>query len=72
MGQTTTASRPPKWRTFTIQEVERASALESGLCLACGFMQECCEPDARKYQCDRCNECQVYGAEEVLLMGLVS
>ena len=28
------------------------------------------EPDARKYECDCCGEPKVYGAEELIMMGL--
>lgn len=41
-----------------------------GFCVACGHEQEGCEPDARRYRCDECGERQVYGAAELLLMGL--
>lgn len=40
-----------------------------GFCLACGEEQDGCEPDARGYQCDSCGRSEVFGAEEVLLMG---
>jgi hypothetical protein len=69
---TTTASRSLKPRTFTMQQVEEASGMQAGFCLACGAMQECCEPDARKYRCDNCGKSEVYGAEELLLMGRVN
>ena len=39
-----------------------------GLCMACGEVAECVEPDARKYECESCGEKAVYGAEEALLM----
>ena len=42
-----------------------------GFCLACGA--ETCggvEPDARKYPCESCGERKVYGAQELLLMGV--
>ena len=38
-----------------------------GLCMACGEVAECVEPDARKYECESCGEKAVYGAEEALL-----
>ena len=69
---TTTASRSLKPRTFTMQQIEEASGMQAGFCLACGSMQECCEPDARKYRCDNCQKNEVYGAEELLLMGRVN
>jgi hypothetical protein len=39
-----------------------------GFCLACGADQGGVEPDARNYKCSACGLCEVYGAEEVLLM----
>jgi hypothetical protein len=44
----------------------------TGFCRACGHSQGCCEPDARRYECESCGHKQVYGAEELLMMGLVS
>lgn len=41
-----------------------------GFCLACGNEQEGCEPDARKYKCEACGERQVYGAAELISMGV--
>lgn len=43
-----------------------------GWCVACGNLQEGCEPDARKYECDTCGEKTVYGLTELALMGLVA
>jgi hypothetical protein len=43
-----------------------------GFCLACGAEKDSCEPDARKYECDECGAFEVYGAEELLMMGEVS
>ncbi|MFA5758678.1 MAG: hypothetical protein WC942_04875 [Clostridia bacterium] len=40
-----------------------------GFCLNCGAEHDCVEPDARKYECEECGERQVYGAQEILLMG---
>ena len=41
-----------------------------GYCLACGSEHEGIEPDAREYLCDQCSSHQVYGAEEILIMGM--
>lgn len=41
-----------------------------GFCLACGDTQTGCEPDARKYICESCGLPKVYGAEELVMMGL--
>ena len=42
-----------------------------GFCIRCGSDRDCCEPDAREYKCEECGAHAVYGAEEILLMGLV-
>lgn len=39
-----------------------------GMCLACGNIQGDCEPDARRYKCEVCNERKVYGGQELLIM----
>mgnify|MGYP003336427994 CR=1 FL=1 len=38
--------------------------------VACGEENGPVEPDARKYECDCCGEPKVYGAEELIIMGL--
>lgn len=43
----------------------------TGFCLSCGADQEGCEPDARECRCESCGAREVYGAEEVLVMGEV-
>ena len=57
--------------TFTLEDIEMAMDEQCGLCIACGASTECCEPDAREYECSECGECTVYGAEELVVMGLV-
>lgn len=42
-----------------------------GFCIKCGCERDNCEPDAREYDCEGCGQNTVYGAEEILLMGLV-
>lgn len=42
----------------------------TGFCLGCGDEADGVEPDARKYQCEGCGAHRVYGAEELLLMGI--
>ncbi|MBY6240478.1 hypothetical protein [Methylosinus sp. Sm6] len=56
---------------FTLEEIEEASELMQGFCVACGAVRDCCEPDARRYECEDCGKRHVYGAEEIMLMGLV-
>ena len=44
-----------------------------GLCLACGAWSEGdCEPDAREYPCQECEEDAVMGAEDALMEGYVT
>lgn len=43
----------------------------TGWCIACGEEADCVEPDARKYLCNCCFTRNVYGAEELALMGAV-
>lgn len=42
---------------------------ETGLCLACGAERDCVEPDAENYPCEACGEEQVFGAEQIVLLG---
>ena len=58
-------------RSFKLEDIQRADGEMNGFCLACGFEQGGCEPDARKYQCESCGEKQVFGASELLFMGRV-
>ncbi len=39
-----------------------------GICIACGEDADGCEPDARGYDCESCDEPKVYGCEELLMM----
>ena len=53
-------------KTELLIELAQADNNE-GLCMACGEVAECVEPDARKYECESCGEKAVYGAAEALL-----
>lgn len=56
-------------RMFKMEELEMESG---GACLACGETVESgIEPDACGYECEVCGKYQVYGAEELLIMGHV-
>lgn len=52
-----------------VEAVERhmTSLDNPGFCIYCGFEQEGCEPDARKYECESCGRNGIYGAEEILI-----
>ncbi|MDP3598442.1 MAG: hypothetical protein Q8S75_15770 [Nitrospirota bacterium] len=43
----------------------------SGFCLACGEESSDVEPDARDYRCEDCGATQVYGAEEIIISGML-
>jgi hypothetical protein len=58
-------------RTFSMEAIQEASENSGGFCIACGEEAFGVEPDARNYSCEACGEPQVFGAEELLLMGLV-
>ncbi len=51
------------------EAVERSNATldNPGFCIRCGAEAEGVEPDARRYECERCGEPGVYGAEELLI-----
>jgi len=53
-----------------VQSVIEGDGMQ-GFCLACGVQNGPVEPDARRYTCESCDAPKVYGAEELLLMGLV-
>jgi hypothetical protein len=57
--------------TFDLDEITEAIMDGTiGYCTNCGEEASGVEPDARKYECEICNKKTVYGAEELLIMGL--
>lgn len=56
---------------MTEEEYRVTRSEDGGLCVACGAEAFGVEPDACNYPCGECNENQVYGVEELLLMGRV-
>jgi len=42
-----------------------------GFCLDCGIEAFGIEPDARNYTCDDCEADEVFGIEELLMMGKI-
>lgn len=71
MSRLTRSKTGKPLHVFTMEEFEEADESMSGYCIRCGAMRECCEPDARKYDCQECGQMTAYGAQELLLMGLV-
>jgi hypothetical protein len=55
----------------SIAEVMLAAEENAGFCLACGETQDCVEPDAERYVCESCGEAKVYGAEQLVILGIV-
>lgn len=60
-------------QTFEMTSDEYCERAESneGLCLACGEEAYGVEPDARAYLCKACGRREVYGLEELMLMGSI-
>jgi hypothetical protein len=60
-------------QTLTMSEDEylRASENSEGICLACEAVADGVEPDARQYKCGSCGALEVYGVEELVMMGNV-
>lgn len=56
---------------FPLEEVEEGIEDLTGFCVECGETRDSCEPDARAYKCDACGAMAVYGAEEIIVMGLI-
>ena len=42
-----------------------------GFCIECGDHVYGVEPDARRYRCESCGANAVYGAEELLIRGII-
>ena len=58
-------------RKVPFLEIEEAILSgNTGFCLVCGELHDCVEPDATEYVCEVCGEHAVYGAEEILIMGM--
>lgn len=56
----------------TIEQVEEMDGEQQGWCIACGEIQDGCEPDAEGYECESCGCQTVYGAAECALRGWVN
>ena len=58
-------------KRFSLARLEEAMRDYHGFCLACGCEHEAIDPDGRKYECERCKNKLVFGAEEIVMMGYV-
>lgn len=54
----------------SIEQCEQMEEDNEGWCLNCGEPVDGVEPDAVRYACECCGMKKVYGAMELLLMGL--
>jgi hypothetical protein len=57
---------------FSLEQIEDGMENYLGFCIQCGAERDYCEPDARNYDCEDCGENAVFGAEELIIMGLVN
>lgn len=54
-----------------IQEVIEDGSYQ-GWCINCGdWTHDMAEPDAHAYECPKCGENKVFGAEELVVLGMV-
>lgn len=58
---------------MTEKEYIEATESNQGYCLICReFTTDFAEPDARNYECPICGNDSVFGAEEALMIGLIT
>jgi len=57
--------------TFELEDIMEAIEESTGFCADCGEPSGFAEPDMRRGKCDACGQNSVYGAEELVVMGLV-
>ena len=55
----------------TLEQVLEAIAADNGtgFCLSCGEEHSNCEPDTEREKCRSCGKLEVFGAEQLLIMG---
>jgi hypothetical protein len=58
--------------TITTDDYMDMCSDHGGYCLACGMDAYGIEPDARNYKCEECGKTEVFGIEELLLMGEIN
>ena len=55
----------------TLEQIESNIYDLGGFCVACGEEAYNVEPDAENYICESCGETEVFGSEQLVLLGLV-
>ena len=64
---TANGSKKLQYVNATMEDVYEGTV---GGCMACGELKYGgVEPDARGYECDECGDSEVYGLEELVIMG---
>lgn len=58
-------------KTMTLEMYEELHDQNLGFCTSCADIADGCEPDARNYICESCEQPTVFGLDECLIMGLV-
>ena len=57
---------------ISMEELEQMNEQSMGYCPLCReWTTGRCEPDARKYPCEKCGEKSVYGAEDAVMYGFL-
>lgn len=51
-------------------ELALVNGEDKGICHNCGHIQSGVEPDASHYPCEECNENEVFGVEETIVIML--
>jgi len=57
---------------FSIEDLMAADSDYAGFCINCGTWHDGVEPDARGYTCEECKTPTVFGAMEIVIMGLAN
>lgn len=58
--------------TITMDDFAEMEESMTGLCLDCGEVRDCCEPDAENYTCEECGAPRVMGPLFFLMSGRVA
>ena len=56
---------------ITEESYSELSENYGGFCTNCGAEADGCEPDAERYTCESCGARSVYGAEQLLIIGVL-
>ena len=60
-------------KSYSAEEFQDMCDESQGFCTTCqDFTRDMCEPDAENYLCESCDQETVFGAEQALIMGLVT